>query len=152
MDYTNNMMRDVFQQRKENAAYYFDFLKGIVGVVAQRNQFLLVFQSMLFGALGVLIGKDAFFPLWVIILLGLTVSVVWLYVNAVSYTNEEAVEKELNRLDPRFRAIVAARKKFRILSYGNSSKIVTFFFPSVTMVTWTLLLGFYRRASPQESL
>jgi hypothetical protein len=128
---------------KEHRDYYLGFLTGQTQVIAQRNQFLLVFQSMMLTALGVFSARSTFVPVWLIILLGLVVSIVWLYINAVSFTNEEHIEEELMKCDERFVRIASARKRFPLLANGNSSKIVTFFFPSTMTIVWSIILVYY---------
>lgn len=124
--------------------FYYDLLKIQVQVIGQRNQFLLVFQSMLLAALGIMIDKQhVFFPVWMIIVLGLVVSIVWLYINAVAYTNEEAAEKGLIATSEKFREVLSARKRFWLLSFGNSSKTIAFFFPSLMILFWFTLLCFF---------
>lgn len=118
------------EQLQDDRAFYFDFLKAQVQVIAQRNQFLLFFQSILFASMGVLLGKDVFFPLW-------------LYVNALTHTNESRLEKELRRLDERFVRVASERKRYPLLANGDSAKTVAFFFPSMMIVAWFALLGFY---------
>ena len=131
------------EHAKEHRDYYLGFLTGQVQVIAQRNQFLLVFQSMLLAALGVFSTRPTFVPLWLIIILGLLVSLVWLYVNAISYTNEEHLEDELMKCDERFVRVTQARERFPLLANGNSSKIVSFFFPCIMIATWGMILICY---------
>lgn len=127
----------------EDREYYLEFLKAQVSVISQRNQFLLLFQSMLFGAMGVLVGKEGFFPLWVIILLGVVTSAVWLYLNALAHTNERYVEDRLKACDERYAGVVRSRRRFWILSFGNSSALIAYFFPCAMIVAWLIVWGFY---------
>lgn len=127
----------------DDREFYFDFLKVQTQVLAQRDQFLLVFQSMMFAGVGVLIGKQPFFPIWVILLLGVVTCTVWLYLNAVAYTNIRRIGLELKEIDARFVLVTNERKRHPFLARGDHTKTMNFFFPSAMLAFWIVLLGFY---------
>jgi hypothetical protein len=132
------------QQLKDDAAFYYDLAKFEVQAIAQRNQILLVFQSMLFAALGVAIGKEElFFPLWLLMALGITACLLWLYLNALTRSLECKAMEELEKVDPRVAIVLSARASSKLLSLGSVSKIVAFGFPSLVLLTWLVLLYFY---------
>jgi hypothetical protein len=140
MPNAQRMRKELTDKERE---FYFDFLKIQVQLITSRNQFLLVFQSMLLASLGVLYGRSAFFPIWLIIVIGLIVSLAWLYVNMVSHTNEKYLEDTLTAHDERFAAVVHARKNHPFLTAGDSSEVITFLFPSLMIMMWTIILAYY---------
>src|SRR5690554_2275947 len=103
--------RQLAQQEKDQQ-FYFDLSKFEVQAIAQRNQILLVFQSILFTALSLSAGKDIFYPAWLVILLGLTITLLWLYLNALTYVVENESMRRLLALDERLKSVLEIRQRY----------------------------------------
>ncbi len=127
----------------DDKEFFYDFAKFEVQAIAQRNNFLMVFQSMLFAATALIAGRDIFFPVWVPMAVGFTLSVIWVYLNWLTYVIETAAMKKLEEADERVRLLFKARKANFLLSKGSVSIIVTFVIPSIMIICWAILIWYY---------
>ena len=125
----------------EDNDLYYDLAKFEVEMIASRGNFLLVFQSMLFGAVASLADKDTFIPVWLLIALGLATSVTWLYMNwLTSVVGDEALVK-LKDVDPRLHELFEQKKGESVVyRVGSISWIMTWVFPLLTGIVWATLL------------
>ena len=131
-------------QDNDNREFYLDIAKFEVQAIAQRNQMLLVFQSILFAAFGAAIGRsELFFPVWLLMALGVATCLLWLYLNALTRCIENGAMQNLLSIDMRLAQLLDARKKSILLRIGSVSKIMAFGFPCLVLATWLLLLYFY---------
>jgi hypothetical protein len=129
---------------EEDQKFYFDISKFEVQAIAQRNQAMLVFQSMAFAALMISIGKsDVFFPIYILMVVGLVSSFIWIYVNWLTYVVENKAMEELEKIDPRVTILLSSRNKNILLRFGSVSKMMSFGFPILMICSWSLLLFFY---------
>lgn len=133
----------VLDQTEKDQQFYYDLTKFEVQAIAQRNQILLVFQSILFTALSLSAGKDIFYPAWVVIVLGLAISLLWLYLNALTYVVENEGMQRLLDVDKRVESVFEVRKKYFLLRQGSVSLIMSFAFPTLMLLAWLTLLLFY---------
>ena len=137
----------------ENRDFYYDLCKFEALVMAQRNNVLLVFQSMLFAATAVLAHADVtehnlFFPLWLPMIVGLLLSLLWLYQNSLTYVLEERAWQELLNSDERIRCLEIAWWHWKVHQIGlkmgfNVSSISAFVVPALMLIAWAVLLLFY---------
>lgn len=130
-------------QIEKDQQLYYDLTKFEVQAIAQRNQILLVFQSILFTALSLSAGKDIFYPAWVVIVLGMAISLLWLYLNALTYVVENESMRRLLELDNRIKSVLEIREKYCLLRKGSVSFIMSFAFPTLMALAWLVLLLFY---------
>ncbi|ODN67110.1 hypothetical protein [Methylophaga muralis] len=133
----------VLDKTEKDQQFYYDLTKFEVQAIAQRNQILLVFQSILFTALSLSAGKDIFYPAWVVIVLGLAISLLWLYLNALTYVVENESMQRLIDVDKRVESVFEVRKKYFLLRKGSVSLIMSFAFPTLMLLAWLTLLLFY---------
>jgi len=137
----------------ENRDFYYDLCKFEALVMTQRNNVLLVFQSMLFAATAVLAHADVsehnlFFPLWLPMIVGLVLSFLWLYQNSLTYALEERAWRELLNSDERFRCLEIAWRHWKVHKLGlklrfSVSSISAFVVPALMLAAWIVLLLFY---------
>lgn len=130
-------------QTEKDQQFYYDLTKFEVQAIAQRNQILLVFQSILFTALSLSADKDIFYPAWVVILLGLAISLLWLYLNALTFVVENEAMRKLLSIDDRVNEVLQIRKHYCLLRKGSVSFIMSFAFPILMLLAWSVLLLFY---------
>lgn len=130
-------------QIEKDQQFYYDLTKFEVQAIAQRNQILLVFQSILFTALSLSADKDIFYPAWVVIALGLAISLLWLYLNALTYVVENEAMRKLLSIDNRVKSIMQIREQSCLLRKGSVSFIMSFAFPILMLLAWLGLLLFY---------
>lgn len=125
--------------------FFYDIVKFEVQSIAQRNSFLLIFQSMLFAATAVVATAEnqVFIPIWVLMALGFVLSLIWVYLNWLTHVIEVRAMEKLEEIDERVRFLLEARKTNWLLSKGSVSVIVTFLIPSVMVVCWAALMGYY---------
>lgn len=125
--------------------FFYDIVKFEVQTIAQRNSFLLIFQSMLFAATAVVATAEnqVFIPIWVLMILGFVLSLIWVYLNWLTHVIEVRAMEKLEEIDERVRFLLEARKTNWLLSKGSVSAIVTFLIPSVMVVCWAVLMGYY---------
>lgn len=133
----------VLDKTEKDQQFYYDLTKFELQAIAQRNQILLVFQSILFTALSLSAGKDIFYPAWVVIVLGLAISLLWLYLNALTYVVENESMQRLLDVDKRVESVFEIRKKYFLLRKGSVSRIMSFAFPTLMLLAWLTLLLFY---------
>ncbi len=132
------------QKTKDDRLFYFDLAKFEVQAIAQRNQVMLVFQSILFVAMEASARQDKlFFPPWVFMAIGLLTTFLWIYLNWLTYVIENKAMEELEKMDDRVQSVLSARNKNRLLRFGSVSKIVSFGFPLLLLVSWLAILFFY---------
>lgn len=125
--------------------FFYDIVKFEVQTIAQRNSFLLIFESMLFAATAVVATAEnqVFIPIWVLMILGFVLSLIWVYLNWLTHVIEVRAMEKLEEIDERVRFLLEARKTNWLLSKGSVSAIVTFLIPSVMVVCWAVLMGYY---------
>lgn len=123
--------------------FYYDLAKFEVEITASRSNFLLVFQSMLLGTVASIADRQTFIPLWVLLLFGLIISIVWFYLNALTYVVSEVAFNSLTGMDDRVRKIVHSRERNWLLKKGSTSFIMSFIFPILTEFVWAILLCYY---------
>lgn len=99
--------------------FYYDASKFEVEMIASRSNFLLVFQSMLFTAVTSIADKNTFIPIWLILALGFITSVVWAYLNWLTYVVNEHVFDKLIKIDTRMKEIMTARESHSLLKKGS---------------------------------
>lgn len=124
---------------------YYDLAKFETEMLATRSNMLLVFQAMLFTAVAGLsvAGNNILFPPVLIIILGISTSIVWLILNwATHLVAEEALERLQNdhELESIFQSIRDNYPSYKKISTGW---IMYLMFPSLTGVTWFLILLHY---------
>lgn len=125
-------------------AFFYDFVKFEVNATAQRNQIFLFIQSILMASIASWVDKTSiFFPVWIFIVLGLTLSVFWLYLNCLTRIGEVAALDQLEKIDPRVVLILSARNEYKILKLGGISVIMNYIIPSVIFITWIALCIYY---------
>jgi hypothetical protein len=136
------------QRIKDDREFFYDLSKFEVQAIAQRNQIMLVFQSMLFAAMAVSAGKqNLFFPLWVLMAIGLLTSLLWLYLNWLTYVVENKAMEELMKIDNRIGVALSSRDKNKLLRIGSVSKIMSFGFPMLVLLSWLTLVFFYYKCA-----
>lgn len=123
--------------------FFYDIAKFEVQAIYQRNNFLLVFQSMLFAATALIAQQSVFFSIWVPMGLGLVLSIIWLYLNWLTQVIEVGAMNKLLDIDPRMVELLKARERNFLLSKGSVSFIVAFVFPVVMLVCWLIIIFFY---------
>lgn len=126
----------------DDKSFYYDIAKFEVQAIAQRNSVLLVFQSMLFAATALVSGKQGFIPDWFPIVPGAILSVVWLYLNYLTYVIEDAAMKKLINRDSRIVELLAVRNQNWLLRQGSVSKMMAFMIPSIMLASWVALALF----------
>ncbi|HEY0924229.1 hypothetical protein [Rheinheimera pacifica] len=132
------------QCRKDDRQFYYDLTKFEVQAIAQRNQIFLAFQSIMFVAMSVSVGKsELFFPLELLIFIGIVASIMWFYLNWLTHSVECKAMAELEAIDHRVVLVLSARKKHWLLSIGSVSGIVSFGFPGLMLFSWCVVLGYY---------
>lgn len=132
------------QRKKDDKQFYYDLTKFEVQAIAQRNQIFLAFQSIMFVAMSVSIGKaELFFPLELLIFIGIMASIMWLYLNWLTQSVECKAMSLLEAIDPRVTEVLSARKRNWLLSIGSVSKIVSFGFPGLMLLSWCIMLAYY---------
>ena len=126
-------------------AFFYDIVKFEVQTIAQRNNILLVFQSMLFAATALVATADnpVFIPVWVLMSVGLILSLIWIYLNWLTHVIEASAMKKLEEIDERVRYLLEARKTNWLLAKGSVSALVAFAIPSVMIICWLVLIGHY---------
>lgn len=136
--------REKMQKNEEDQKFYLEMSKFEVQAIAQRNQAMLVFQSIIFAGLMISVGKaELFFPEWIFIALGLISGVIWAYVNWLTYVVENKAMDELEKIDPRVTTLLSSRNKNFLLKFGSVSKIMSFIFPMLMIISWLSILYFY---------
>ncbi|MDR5170838.1 hypothetical protein IHQ56_03305 [Methylobacillus flagellatus] len=123
--------------------FFYDIAKFEVQAIYQRNNFLLVFQSMLFAATALIAQQSVFFSIWVPMGLGLVLSIIWLYLNWLTQVIEVGAMNKLLDIDPRMVELLKARESNFLLSKGSVSFIVAFVFPVVMLLCWLIIIFFY---------
>lgn len=103
---------------------------------------------MLFGAVASLADKNTFIPLWLIMGLGLITSVGWLYLNwRTDLASEEALAR-LKLIDSRLEEIFTVlRQNNKLYRFSgiSISRLMVWFFPLATGLTWLIMLILYFR-------
>ena len=123
--------------------FYYALTTFEVQMLATRNSFMLVFQSMLFTAMAILDGKPGIvFPLPILPILGIACSFLWLYINSMTHAIEEIAYARLEHANEHIKETIALSKQFpSIFKSGNISAIMTYPFPMLTMGTWIIWLA-----------
>ena len=124
----------------DDKEFYYDITKFETEMIASRGNFLLVFQSMLFGAVAALADKETFIPLWLLIGLGLATSIAWLYLNWLTNVIGEGALKKLRGIDNRVDSVLRVRDNNVLLRHGSVSWMMAFLFPIMTGIVWAVLL------------
>ncbi len=125
----------------DDKTFYYDLAKFEVEMVASRGNFLLVFQSMLFGAVASLADKQTFIPLWLLIALGLATSIIWWYMNWLTNVVAEDALDKLKSVDMRLENIFEEnRNKSKAYKCGSTTWIMTWVLPLLTGFVWAVLL------------
>ena len=127
----------------DNKDFYYDLAKFEVEMTASRGNFLLVFQSMLLGAIAGIADKQTFIPLWLLLIFGLITLIVWLWLNALTYVISETAFNTLVEVDERIKKIMLSRKSNWFLRNGSTSFIMSFVFSILTTLVWSVLLFYY---------
>jgi hypothetical protein len=126
---------------------YYDLAKFETEMIATRSNFLLVFQSMLFGAVASLADKKTFIPIWLLIVLGFLTSVVWLYMNWLTSVVGEAALDRLKGADSRIDDIFIQQKTNIFYRRGSISWMMTWLFPLLSGIVWLIILVSYFQSS-----
>ncbi len=119
---------------------FYDLAKFEVEMITSRGNFLLIFHSMLFSTAASVADKETFIPISLIITLGLISSIIWLYLNYLTYVVAEEAFSQLIKIDERVAKIFQVRKNHRLLRWGSVSIIMSFIFPILIGIIWTILL------------
>jgi hypothetical protein len=132
----------------DDKSLYYDLAKFEAEMLATRSNFLLVFQSMLFGAVASLADKKTFVPIWLLIVLGFSTSIVWLYLNWLTSVVSEAALSRLANVDSRIDDIFIQKKRKNIFyRRGSISWMMTWLFPLLTGSVWLMILISYLQNS-----
>ncbi len=132
----------------EDKDFYYDLLKFQSQMVATRSNFALFFQSMLFGAVASLADKETFIPIWLLMLLGLSISIMTGYLNWVTNTIASRAIEKFASYDNKLNNILDEIDREHKFYYKNPiTKIMVYIFPTLTSVVWIGLLiswGYHR--------
>lgn len=122
----------------------YDLAKFETQMSTSRSNFLLFFQSMLFGAVASLAGRETFIPIWLLMVLGVLTSILTGYLNWVTYLIEDYAMEKLKETDIRF------ERMFDEIAFKNKiyrSKMITntmiYVFPGSTAIVWVIMLFLY---------
>jgi hypothetical protein len=124
----------------DDKEFFYDLAKFEVEMISSRGSFLLIFQSMLFSTVVSIADKPTFVPIWSIIVLGLLSSLIWLYLNFLTYFVYSHAFLKLIEIDQRVAEIVQARKRQWLLRWGSVSVIMSFVFPILISIVWLIIL------------
>lgn len=120
--------------------FYYDIYKFEISMIATRSNFLLVFQSMLFAAIATLSDKNTWIPIGVILLFGLISSIIWLYLNCLTYVVTKKIYSKLTITEKRIPPLIAVRQKYILLKNGSVTFLMAVILPTSTIAVWGTLL------------
>jgi hypothetical protein len=107
-----------------------------------RLNSFLIFESILFGVVGLLYGRpnSPLLPIKLFIAFGIVITLIWWYVQARQRHHLNVVNAYAKEVSPEYRAILAKLKKEIFPSLSRS--LLTHAVPFLVLLVWIILLFF----------
>lgn len=118
----------------KDADFYWDWVKHEDNLFASRGSFFLVGEAMLLSAYATLLSKldNSMYTAYVFCLSGITVTLIWLYVNVRHiYKTQKMIKKYLHQIEPRWAKIAEKRN-----SWPSNHRVMGIILPMILFLAW----------------
>ena len=95
----------------EDFEFYYDVTKLETQIIAQRNNYFLLCNSMMMTATVLLFQKNSYINPFIMIISGIILSIFWIYINYQTRTIEVNAFNVLIKIDHRVKRMIESRKK-----------------------------------------
>lgn len=128
------------QLDKEQINRIWEHRQHVDNLFHNRLNFFLVFEGVLLGVIGVLYSRPSpeILVLRVIVVLGLSITLIWGYVQARQKYILDALREELKEVAPEYKATLEKRKKVKWPA--SSTWLLTYVIPTLVALIWIALL------------